>query len=657
MAFSTVASAVLHGVQAEIIQVETDVSNGLPVFHMVGYLSSEVKEAAERVRTAIQNCGMQLPPKKIVVNLAPATMRKRGASYDLPIALSVLAAMGVFSVESLRGVVVAGELGLGGAVQKISGILPIVKRAKECGYHTCIVPKENVTEGALVEGVRILGADTLLAVCRYLQGEEELSWAAALGKEKWEAVRNAEELDEQIDFCHIRGQEIVKRAAEVAVSGGHNLLLAGPPGRWEAVRNAEELDEQIDFCHIRGQEIVKRAAEVAVSGGHNLLLAGPPGSGKSMTAKAITSILPSLSMEESLEITRIYSVLGLLREDYPLITARPFRNVHHTTTKAALVGGGNPPLPGEISLAHGGVLFLDELTEFQKPVLEVLRQPLEEQEVHLSRSHGPPLPGEISLAHGGVLFLDELTEFQKPVLEVLRQPLEEQEVHLSRSHGNYVFPADVMLVAAMNPCPCGNYPDPEKCSCTPGQIQRYLDTVSQPFLDRMDLCVEAPRISYEELKKTEEGESSGEIRIRVERARAIQNERYAGTKIRVNARLGVKELPIYCKLGEKEEQLMEQAFHRLHARAIQNERYAGTKIRVNARLGVKELPIYCKLGEKEEQLMEQAFHRLHLTARTYHRILKVSRTIADMEGVDRIRTKHIKEALGYRTLEKKYWGR
>lgn len=282
-----------------------------------------------------------------------------------------------------------------------------------------------------------------------------------------------------------------------------------------------------------------------------------------MTAKAITSILPSLSMEESLEITRIYSVLGLLREDHPLITARPFRNVHHTTTKAALVGGGNPPLPGEISLAHGGVLFLDELTEFQKPVLEVLRQ-----------------------------------------------PLEEQEVHLSRSHGNYVFPADVMLVAAMNPCPCGNYPDPEKCSCTPGQIQRYLDTVSQPFLDRMDLCVEAPRISYEELKKTEEGESSGEIRLRVERARAIQNERYAGTKIRVNARLGVKELPIYCKLGGK-----------------------------------------------EEQLMEQAFHRLHLTARTYHRILKVSRTIADMEGVDRIRTKHIKEALGYRTLEKKYWGR
>lgn len=315
MAFSTVASAVLHGVQAEIIQVETDVSNGLPVFHMVGYLSSEVKEAAERVRTAIQNCGMQLPPKKIVVNLAPATMRKRGASYDLPIALSVLAAMGAFSAESLRGVVVAGELGLGGAVQKISGILPIVKRAKERGYHTCIVPKENVTEGALVEGVRILGADTLLAVCRYLKGEEELSWVAGLGKEKWEAVRNAEELDEQIDFCHIRGQEIVKRAAEVAVAGGHNLLLAGPPG-----------------------------------------------SGKSMTAKAITSILPSLSMEESLEITRIYSVLGLLREDHPLITARPFRNVHHTTTKAALVGGGNPPLPGEISLAHGGVLFTAEFS-------------------------------------------------------------------------------------------------------------------------------------------------------------------------------------------------------------------------------------------------------------------------------------------------------
>ncbi len=512
MAFSTVVSATLQGIRAELIHVEADVSNGLPVFHMVGYLSSEVKEAAERVKTAIRNCNIQIPPKKIVVNLAPATLRKRGAAFDLPVALAVLTSVGVFPAERLKGVMVVGELGLNGNVQKVSGILPMVRKAKSLGYHTCLIPKQNVSEGALVSGVEILGAESLEQVCRYLKGEcEILPWTCSDGE-----------------------------------SSGNPL---------ESVL--------LDYSDIKGQEVVKRAVEVAVSGGHNLLFVGPPGSGKSMAAKRIPTILPTPSMEESLEITEVYSIVGKIDENRPLITGRPFRSVHHTTTKAALVGGG-----------------------------------------------GVPVPGEISLAHGGVLFLDELAEFQKNVLEVLRQPLEEHKIHLARSQGNYVFPADFMLVAAMNPCPCGNYPDHTKCICTPGQIRQYLGRVSQPFLDRMDICVEAPRIPYEHLKGEQAQETSAQIRKRV------------------------------C-----------------HVREIQRERYQGTEIVTNARLGVKELNAYCCLGPEEETLMKQAFTTLGLTARTYHKILRVARTIADMEQSEAIQKSHLKEAIGYRTLDKKYWGR
>lgn len=512
MAFSTVVSAALHGIRAELIHVEADVSNGLPAFHMVGYLSSEVKEAAERVKTAIRNCNIQIPPKKIVVNLAPATMRKRGAAFDLPVALAVLLSVGVFPAKRLDGVMVVGELGLDGNVQKVSGILPMVRRAKSLGCHTCLIPKQNVSEGALVSGIQILGAESLGQVCAYLKGECEITpWT------------------------------------------GSEDCVAGSP-----LESA-----LLDYSDIKGQEVVKRAVEVAVSGGHNLLFVGPPGSGKSMAAKRIPTILPTPSMEESLEITEIYSIVGKLDENRPLITGRPFRSVHHTVTKAALIGGG-----------------------------------------------GIPVPGEISLAHGGVLFLDELAEFQKNVLEVLRQPLEEHQIHLARSQGNYVFPADFMLVAAMNPCPCGNYPDNSRCICTPGQIRQYLGRVSQPFLDRMDICVEAPQIPYEDLKKGGQQETSAQIRERV------------------------------CRV-----------------RDIQRQRYRETEIITNARLGVKELNKYCPLGAEEEALMQQAFVTLGLTARTYHKILRVARTIADMEASDKIQKSHLKEAIGYRTLDKKYWGR
>lgn len=512
MAFSSVASASVQGLHVEIVHAEADVSNGLPMFHMVGYLSSEVKEASERVRTAIKNSGIQIPPKKTVINLAPATVKKRGPSYDLPIALSVLVSMGNIPGEKLVGTLVIGELSLDGRVRKVTGVLPIVLEARKRGYHTCILPKENAQEGKLVSDMVIIGVTHLREVCEYLCGERKIACEEAKGRTE----------------------------GEPSVSG---------------VRT-------VDYSDIKGQEMVKRATEVAVAGSHNLLLIGPPGSGKSMIAARIPTILPPLSEEESMEITKIYSVMGMVDKKRPLITGRPFRSVHHTVTKAALIGGGVVPAPGEISLAHGGVLFLDELAEFSKPVLEVLRQ-----------------------------------------------PLEEHQIRLNRKYGNYTFPADFMLVAALNPCPCGMYPLPA-CQCTQSQIRQYLGHVSQPFLDRIDICIEAPKISYDELNAKKDAESSETIRKRV------------------------------CK-----------------AREIQNERFHGTDIRSNASLTAGEVEKYCVLGEGEERLMKRAFTTLGLTARTYHKVLKTARTIADLDGEEQILTEHLKEAIGYRMMNKKYWGR
>ena len=509
MSFCTVLSAAVQGLSVEMIRVEADVSNGLPMFHMVGYLSSEVKEASERVRTAIRNSGMKLPAKKIIVNLAPATVRKRGASFDLPTALAVLAAMNYVPEEALKGVAVIGEVSLEGKIRGVSGVLPIVMEAKNQGCTACILPEENEIEGRLVSGIKILPADNLEKLCAYLNGDEK---------------------------------EIHRKKQ----------------GRSSAQRNIFE-NKKEDFSDICGQNAVKRAAEIAVAGGHNLLMAGPPGSGKSMIARRIATILPELSLEESLEITRIYSVLGMIDKEQPLITRRPFRSVHHTITKTALVGGGMTPRPGEISMAHGGVLFLDELAEFKRETIEILRQ-----------------------------------------------PMEERRVHISRVYGSYVFPADCMIVAATNFCKCGNFPNLEKCICSEAEIRRYQSRISRPILDRMDISVEAVRVDYDALICEKKSEDSKTIRKRVELAGQIQRERYRDTGYRYNADLDAA--------------------------------------------GIKK---YCRTGEKEKKVLRDVYEKMDLTARACHKILKVARTIADMEQKEQIAEEHLYEAIGYRIFEQR----
>ena len=510
--FSTVLSATLRGLCVEFVHVEADTSNGLPMFHMVGYLSSEVKEAGERVKTAIRNSGIVIPTKKIVVNLSPANIRKKGAMYDLPIAVAILASIGEVNLQESEEILMVGELSLDGGIKHVPGVLPIVMEAKKKGCKTCIVPKENQKEASLVDGVEVIGVETLWEVCQILRGEKK-------------------SLQRENDFQEAYG--------------------------------AIEKENRVDYSEVRGQRMAKRAAEIAVAGNHNMLMIGPPGAGKSMIAKRIPTILPPLTKEESMELSMIYSIVGELDQRSPLISERPFREVHHSVTKAALIGGGHVPRPGEISLAHKGVLFLDEIAEFQKPVLELLRQ-----------------------------------------------PIEDHQIRILRERGEYLFPAEFLLVAAMNPCPCGNYPDRNKCLCTTSQIHKYLGKISQPLLDRIDLCVDVEKVNYEDLQNGQVEESSAEIRERVCRAREVQNARYREKGILTNSQLLAKDI-------EK----------------------------------------YCHLGVQEEKFMRQAFERMNLTARTYYKVLCVARTIADLEEAEEISLVHLREALSYRMIDKKYWGR